>query len=134
MPDPFIFINTCALRPGKADQYRQLCDQVAELVDANEPEMLYFACGISDGGARASTVQIHADVSNMSRHMEVVGPVIGQAMEECLDPTEMTIDIYGAAPGPLVDQLRDTAGTDVAINVYELGSYVTQVSADELHG
>lgn len=129
MSEPFIFINTYAIRPGKAEHYRELCDQVTELVEAEEPQMLYFACGITDDGASASTVQVHADVSNMSRHMEVAGPLIGQAMQECLDPTQMTIDIYGTAPEPLLAQLRQVAGTGVAINVHEPGPYVSRLTS-----
>ena len=128
MSSPFIFINTYSIRPGKAERYRELCDEVTELVDANEPNMLSFACGISDDGANASTVQVHADLSNMAFHMEVAGPLIGQAMQECLDPSGMTIDIYGRAPDPLLEQLRAVAGTGVSINVHEPGPAVNRLT------
>ena len=129
MSNPFIFINTYKIRPGKAERYRQLCDEVTELVDAKEPDMLYFACGISDDGRDASTVQIHVDASNMANHMEIAGPIIGQAMQECLDPSQMAIDIYGTPPAALLDQLRAVAGTGVTISVHQPGPAVDRLTS-----
>lgn len=129
MSTPFVFINTCAIRPGKAETYRQLCDQVTDLVDAEEPGMLYFASCISDDGASVSTMQIHADVTNLSRHMELVGPLMGQAMQECLDTAQMRIDIYGSASEILLAELRTAAGTGIAINVHEPERYVNRLSS-----
>jgi quinol monooxygenase YgiN len=117
MAEPFIFINSYKLKPGKAQEYTEAFQEVVDIVEAKEPEMLYFAHHVSEDGAEATTVQVHADANNMAFHMELVAAQIRRAMEQYLDPSSMTIRIYGTPPDALIDQMRQVAGTGVSVNI-----------------
>ena len=72
MAEPFIFINTYTIKPGKEEAYTTAHQKVADLVEAKEPKMLYFALHTSEDGSEATTVQVHADAENFGYHMSVV--------------------------------------------------------------
>ncbi len=114
MAEPFIFINTYAIKPGK--EYRQMAQEVVELVEAKEPQMLYFAIGLSEDGSEATTVQVHADADNMAYHMEVAGDHIREAAQY-LDFATMKIQVFGSPPDALVEHLREVAGSGVPVTV-----------------
>jgi quinol monooxygenase YgiN len=116
MAEPFIFINTYAIKPGKADAYREKFREVAELVEAKEPRMLYFAHHESEDGSQGATVQVHADPDNMAFHMELIGDHIRQAAEY-LDSSSWSIRIYGSPSDAVLDQMRQLAGSGVSVTV-----------------
>lgn len=117
MAEPFIFINSYRLLPGKSDEYKEAFQEVVDIVEAKEPRMLYFAHHVSEDGSEATTVQVHADASNMAFHMELVADQIRRSMDQYLDASSMTIRIYGTPPDELIDQMRQVAGTGVSVNV-----------------
>lgn len=116
MAQPFILISSSAIKPGKADEYLDRFREVAELVEAKEPRMLYFACHLSDDRTRESTVQIHADADNMGFHMELVADHIRTAAEY-LDWTSMSIQIYGSPSDAVLEQMRQIAGSGVTVTI-----------------
>lgn len=116
MGKPLIFINTYRIKPGKEDEYRRRFQEVVDIVEAEEPEMLYFAEHFSEEGSEATTVQIHADPDNMAYHIQLVGEQIQNAMP-LVDASSMSIHIYGSPPEALVDQMRQVAGSGVSVTV-----------------
>jgi quinol monooxygenase YgiN len=116
MADPFIFINTYAIRPGKEDEYRKRFQEVADIVEAEEPRMLYFAHHESEDGATGTTVQVHSDPENMAFHMELVAEHIKEAAEY-LDFSSMNIRIYGSPSEAVFDQMQQLAGSGVSVSV-----------------
>lgn len=116
MAEPFIFVNTYKVKPGKEDDYRRSFQEVTDLVKAEEPRMLYFAEHVSEDGSETTTVQVHADADNMAYHMELVGVHI-QAAAEYLDWSSMSIDIYGSPTDAVLEQMRQIAGSGVSVTV-----------------
>lgn len=116
MAEPFIFINSYAIKPGKEEEYGQRFSEVAEIVKAEDPAMLYFGHHISEDGSRATTVQVHANPDNMASHMRRVGDHIQSAMQY-LDTSSMTIQIYGSPAEEILDQMRQLAGSGVSVTV-----------------
>ena len=116
MAEPFIFINSYTIKPGKKDEYRKRFQEVADLVEAEEPRMLYFGHHESEDGAEATTVQVHSDPDNMAFHMQLVGEHIKEAAEY-LDFSSMTIRIYGTPSDAVLDQMRQIAGAGVSVTV-----------------
>lgn len=116
MSEPFIFINTYRMKPGKEEAYRQAFQRVADKVKAGEPKMLYFAEHVSEDGSEAATVQVHADADNMAFHMQLINDQI-RAAGEYLDWSSMSIRIYGSPGDALLEQMRQLAGSGVSVTV-----------------
>ena len=116
MAEPFIFINTYRIKPGHEDEYLKAFGEVADIVKAEEPKMLYFAEHISEDGSEATTVQVHADADNMAHHMELVGDHIREAAQY-LDFSSMSIRIYGSPGQHVLEQMRELAGSGVSVTV-----------------
>lgn len=117
MPEPFIFISTYTLLPGKEDEYRDAFAEVARIVEEQEPRMLYFAEHVSEDGSTTTTVQVHADADNMSYHMELVNEHIQEAAKY-LDWSSMSIDVYGSPTDSVVEHLRQVAGAGVSVTIH----------------
>jgi hypothetical protein len=116
MAEPFIFINTYAVKPGKVDAYRQKFREVADIVETKEPDMLYFAHHESEDGTQGTTVQVHAHPDNMLVHMELIGDHIRQAAEY-LDFDSMHIQIFGTPSDAVREHIRMLAGSGVSVTV-----------------
>jgi hypothetical protein len=58
-------------------------------------------------------------VDNFARHMDLVGPMMGEA-RELIDLSEMSIRIYGRPTEPILDQLRSLAGSGASVSISEL--------------
>lgn len=116
MTDPLILINSYRLKPGKEDAYQEGFREVTELVEAKEPKMLYFASHLSEDGTTATTVQVHADADNLLHHMELAAEHIKEAAE-FIEWSSMSLDVYGTPSPALLEQMRQVAGTGVAVTV-----------------
>ncbi|HEY3009943.1 MAG TPA: hypothetical protein VGJ63_18020 [Micromonosporaceae bacterium] len=116
MAEPLIFINTYTIKPGKEEAYKAAHQKVADIVEANEPKMLYFALHTSEDGSQAATVQIHANAENLGYHMSVVENHV-RAAHEYLDSSNMTIRIFGSPTAEILDQMRQLAGSGVSVTV-----------------
>ena len=116
MAEPFIFINTYTIKPGKEEAYKTAHQQVADLVEAKEPKMLYFALHTSEDGSQATTVQVHADAENFGYHMSLVEEHV-RAAHEYLDGANMAIRIFGSPTEAILDQMRQLAGSGVSVTI-----------------
>lgn len=116
MAEPFIFINSYTVKPGKEEEYREAFQRVADIVEAQEPKMLYFAEHVSEDGSETTTVQVHSDVDNMAYHMQLVEDHIRQAAEY-LDWSSISIRIYGSPNEAVLEQMRQIAGSGVSVTV-----------------
>lgn len=116
MAEPFIFINSYQVKEGKEDEYRQAFQRVADIVEAQEPKMLYFAEHVSEDGSENTTVQVHSDADSMAYHMQLVEDHIRQAAEY-LDWSSMSIRIYGSPNEAVLEQMRQIAGSGVSVTV-----------------
>jgi Antibiotic biosynthesis monooxygenase len=116
MAEPFIFINTYTIKPGKEEAYKTAHQKVADLVEAKEPKMLYFALHTSEDGSEATTVQVHADAENFGYHMSLVEDHV-RAAHEYLNDANMAIRIFGFPTAAILDQMRQLAGSGVSVTV-----------------
>jgi hypothetical protein len=116
MAEPFIFINTYTIKPGKEEAYKTAHQKVADLVEAKEPKMLYFALHTSEDGSQATTVQVHADAENFGYHMRLFEDHV-RAAHEYLNDANMAIKIFGSPTAEILDQMRQLAGSGVSVTV-----------------
>jgi quinol monooxygenase YgiN len=115
--EPFIFINTYAIKSGKEEEYRKAFQEILELVEANEPKMLYFGTHISEDGSQVTTLQVHADADNMVFHMQLAEDHIHAAMQNLIDASDMSIRIYGQPTEAVMAGMRELAGSGVQVTV-----------------
>jgi hypothetical protein len=116
MAEPFIFINTYTIKPGREEAYKTAHRKVADLVEAKEPKMLYFALHTSEDGSEATTVQVHADAENFGYHMSLVEEHV-RAAHEYIDYSNTAIRILGSPTAAILDQMRQLAGSGVSVTV-----------------
>jgi hypothetical protein len=106
MSDPIVFVDTSEIREGKLEDLRRAVADLAEFVEANEPDPISYQVFFTNGGRRMTVLQVHPDSASMERHMEVAGPVFARFA----DLLELrTIDIYGSPSAKVVDQLQRKA-------------------------
>ena len=118
MSTPFILINEYSIEPGKTGQFLEGFRKIADVAQAHEPELLYFAEHISEDGTQGSTVQVHADAQNMERHMELVGEQIRDIVVY-LD--FQAVRIYGTPTDAVLEQMRAIAGDRVTVKPLAVG-------------
>jgi hypothetical protein len=116
MAEPLIFTNTYTIKSGKEEAYRTAHQKVADLVEAKEPKMLYFALHTSEDGSEATTVQVHADAENFAYHMSLVEDRI-RAAHEYVDYSKVAIRIFGSPTAEILEQMRQLAGSGVSVTV-----------------
>lgn len=133
MAEPFIFVNSYRVKPGKEEEYEEAFRRVAKVVEEEEPRMLYFACYRSEDSSVWTTVQIHADADNMVYHMDLVSDHIREAAE-FLDWSSMDIHIYGTPTEALLEQMRQVAGSGVAVTVSPAKVNLSRLPVPEEHG
>ncbi|HEX2028923.1 MAG TPA: hypothetical protein VHF25_13085 [Nitriliruptorales bacterium] len=116
MGEPFIFINTYAIEPDRRDEYLERFRRTAQMVQANNPRVLYFACHLSEDGSRASTVQVHADADSMALHMQQAARHI-EAAREILDFSTMSMQILGSPTEAVLEGIRRTSAPGATVTV-----------------
>jgi quinol monooxygenase YgiN len=104
--EPIVFVDTSEIREGKLEELRRAVAELAEFVEANEPDPISYQVYFSADGRRMTVLQIHQDSASMERHMEVAGPVFARFADLL---TLRTIDIYGSPSEKVLEQLRRKA-------------------------
>lgn len=126
MAEPFIFINTYAIQDGRLDDYKEACEKVIELVEKEEPRVLYLAFYINEEGTEATTFQIHPDAESMDLHMKLAAEAI-QASVEFVDFSTMSIQVYGAPSESVMENMRQAAGSGVPVSLKGAASLVDRL-------
>jgi hypothetical protein len=54
MSAPFILINEYTIAPGKTGEFLEGFQKIADIAEAHEPELLYFAEHVSEDGGQGS--------------------------------------------------------------------------------
>jgi hypothetical protein len=116
MTEPFIFINTYAIKDGMAEDYLKATRPVLELAEAKEPRLLHIGFYINKEGTEATTVQVHPDEDSMRFHMKVAAEHISAA-SDFLDFTTMRAEVYGTLSDAVLEQMRQLAGSGVSVTI-----------------
>jgi hypothetical protein len=114
--EPFIFIGTHRIKEGKLESFKQYIPGFMEIVEANEPRMLYFGAYFNEDGTEVAIVQVHPDADSMEFHMQVVGEHIRESYEEFLIDTK-SIQIYGTPSDAALETMRQLAGSGVPVSI-----------------
>lgn len=116
MSEPFIFINTYGIKEGMTEVFREQAQAVVDLVDAEEPQMLFFGFFIIEEGTEATTLQVHPDPDSMLFHMEIARKHIEESID-FLDYSNMSVRVYGTPTEAVMEMMRQLSGTGTPITL-----------------
>jgi len=122
MSQPLVYVDTSDVREGALEELKGALQELAEFIEANEPQLLAYNVYISDDGSRMTVMHVHADSASLDYHMDVAGPRFGRFADLV---TLSSIHIYGEPSEKARRQLHDKArllGTgDVIVQALHAG-------------
>src|SRR5262245_1289820 len=106
MTELLIAVDSSEIREGKLDAVKAGLAELAEFVEANEPEMIVYSIFLDEEAERMTVVQIHPSSASMERHMEIAAPIFRKFAGLLL----MTrVDFYGTPSEALLERTRQKA-------------------------
>ncbi len=122
MTQPFVYVGTWTIKPGKLEEARKWLAEHADFIETNEPRMIAFHVYFDDEGGKASVVQVHPDSASMEFHMKVISEHLSGAFDYI--DTILSEQYYGPMSESLSETLSkwETPGVTVTkMPVYESG-------------
>lgn len=112
MSEPFIFIGTHRVKPGKLEDFKEYFTEfTANIVSPQEPRLLSFHGYSSPGSNLVTVVQVHPDAASMLTHMAVGREHFARAYADYLEP-DSTVQIYGTPTPELKELIGGTLQSD----------------------
>lgn len=106
MSDPIVYVDRSEIRSGKLDELRRAMTELADFVEAHEPQLLSYGFFVDEQTAQMTVVAIHPDAASMEYHMEIGGP----RFRKFADLLQLrSIDVYGEPSAKVLEQLRKKA-------------------------
>jgi hypothetical protein len=106
MSQPLVYVDTSEVREGALEELKGAIQELAEFIEANEPQLIAYNVYISDDGSQMTVMHVHADSASLDYHMNVAGPRFGRFAELVM---LSSIHIYGEPSGKAMRQLHDKA-------------------------
>lgn len=128
MAEPFIYIGTTTIKPGKLEEARKSIGELVDFVETNEPRMIAFHCFLNEEGTKLTIVQVHPDVASMELHMEINAKHFTTAFDYL--ESSVSEQYYGAISETLGAELAKWDDPNVAVTrmpVHEGGFTRTNV-------
>ena len=73
MAQPIIYLDTSEVRPGRLEKLKAAMNDLAQFVQANEPQLLAYSVYFNDDRTRMSVLHINPDSASLARHMKIAG-------------------------------------------------------------
>jgi hypothetical protein len=106
MSGPIVYVDHSEIVEGRLGDLTDRLAALVELVESNEPRLLAYSAYLDEDRTHISVVHVHRDVASTITHFQVAGP----AFKSFVDLVRLqSIDVYGDAPGEIVEQLRAKA-------------------------
>lgn len=132
MAEPFIFVNSFKIKPGKTEAFKETVHRIIEVVRENEPRMLYYAAHISQDGTEVHAIQIHDGADNMAYHMEILQqhPDLLKASSEVAEFSDMSIQLFGTPTDEIVQQMKQMAGAGASVTIAPAAAAFDRLNTD----
>ncbi|GAA0241753.1 hypothetical protein ACFFQF_29260 [Haladaptatus pallidirubidus] len=129
MTDLILYVDQSSVHDGKLDELKPDMAELADFVEANEPDILSYDVYSSSDGEQMTVVHMHDDPATLEYHMDVAGPKfspIGEFIE--LE----SIDVYGDPGEEIVQRLREKATTlgTGRVSIHDFHEGFDHVTAD----
>jgi len=106
MSEPIVYIDHSQVREGRLEELKTAVQQLAEFVEANEPQLIAYNVYFTADGTRMTAMHMHSDSASLETHMKVGGPQFPKFAEFI---KLEAIDVYGKLGDDLLEQLRQKA-------------------------
>lgn len=106
MSEPFVYIASYQVAPGKLDEARKRLREVAQLVEEREPQLGAFHFYLDDARGRIIGVQVHPDPDSMATHMAVIAEHLAAAWG-WLELGSQDVTVLGTPPEVLTNYARE---------------------------
>jgi len=115
MSAPFIVISKFRVKPGTAEEYATLHEQLVAEIEENEPRLLAFNQYENDDGSSV-VIQVHPDAESFEYHLKLFGEQVKKAIEYLeVDGVE----IYGP-PTPALQEMGLHDMPDMSVTVHPM--------------
>lgn len=119
MPQPIVYVDTSALRPGKLQDLEAAMRHLAAFVEANVPQLISYGFFLDENRTHMTVVAVHPDSASLEFHMDVGGAEF-RRFGDLIDL--LTIEVYGAVSDDVLERLHHKARMlgDGTVAVHEL--------------
>lgn len=101
MSEPFVYIASYQVKPGRVEEAQHRLRGLVELVERREPQLSAFHFFLDEGRERVVGVQFHPGSDSMATHMAVIAEHLNTAWD-WLDQDSTETVVLGTPPEPLV--------------------------------
>ena len=81
MDGPFVIRAKSRVRPGTADSYKPLAQEICRLVEEQEPRVLAFNIWVDEAEGSEVVLQVHPDAASLEHHLELLGAKVRSTFE-----------------------------------------------------
>jgi hypothetical protein len=117
-----VYIDISEVREGALDELKAGLKDLADFVEAKEPQLIAYNVYFSDDGTRMTVVNVHPNSASLEYHLEVAGPLFRQFVELV---TLLSIHIYGEPSEKALRQAHEKArllgGGAVEVEAFHAG-------------
>ena len=111
MSSPIVFVSTHRIKEGKLDDFKQLSREMAPLLEAGQPNTVFFQGYLNEEGTEVTFVWVFPDSAAMDLHFQGADERAAKAYEFVQPqrfeiygtPSDMVLAAMRAATGPGVD-------------------------------
>ena len=106
MSNAIVYIDISEVCEGALDELKAGLKDLADFIEAKEPQLIAYNVYFSNDGTRMSVVNVHPDSASLEYHMEVAGPLFRRFVELV---TLSSIHIYGEPSEKALKQAHEKA-------------------------
>jgi hypothetical protein len=103
MSDLLVYIDRSDIRDGKLEEVRTGVRELAEFVEAHEPQLIAYGFYFNERGTGMTVVAVHPDSGSLEYHLEIGAPAF-RKLSELIELR--TIDVYGQPSEKILHQLQ----------------------------
>jgi hypothetical protein len=104
MSKPLIVVSTFRVKEGKAAELKSYYQSIADIVAANEPQIIAFYGFLNEAATEMTSIQVHPDTASMDFHMQVLRDNWDESFSRYSELVEaISVDYYGTPPPSALD-------------------------------
>ena len=111
------------IKEGKLEDLKRFQKEFAEVVEANEPQLIAFNAFYNEDGTEMTSIQVHPNTASIDFHLNVLRETLGDAMSavaEFIEPK--SLEYYGT-PSESALEIGSQTGREINIKPLHMGGF-----------